>query len=304
LQAQVFATPLGDLANCLRFTGQTKGLKQVQATLVQALATDAKLPADQSRLQAQAFATPLHFLVTFLQFTGQTKGLEPVQATLVQALATDAKLPADQSRLQAQVFATPLGDLANFLRFTGQTKGLEPVQAALVQALATDAKLPADQSRLLRIAQSTNYESLRGFVKGMRELPEGSVIVNMVESDADCAKTLRGKFQTIVFEEVETSTLPPSPFLQPSQPSPPTDDLKPLQLRSHLDERIKVGVERVITEAWAAVPDTTPQEERHKLARRCAQDSISRLSPHIKRQVGSLFHASNWEELKARDPKL
>ena len=261
-------------------------------------------PAAQSRLQTQAFATPLGHLVTFLRFTGQSAELEPVQDALAKALAADAKLPADQSRLQTQAFATPLHFLATFLQFTGQSAELEPVQDALVKALAADAKLPADQSRLLHIARNTRYENLRGFVKGMREIPEAGVIAKMVESDSVCEKTLRAGIQTLAPVRLEASTLTPSSTPQTPQAAPPADELKPLQLRSQLDERIKVGIERVITEAWATVPETTPKEERQKLARRYAQDSISRLSPHIKRQVGARFNTSNWEELKARDPKL
>jgi hypothetical protein len=81
------------------------------------------------------------------------------------------------------------------------------------------------------------------------------------------------------------------------------DDTKPLQLRSSLDELIKTGIERVLTEAWEAVPDETAPEERFKTARRAASQSISHLSPKIKRQVGAHFETQKWEPLKARDPK-
>jgi hypothetical protein len=303
LRAKAFITPLDFLAVFLRFTGQRVDFKPVYDALINALVADVKMPGPQSRLQVQASATRLNQLATFLRFTVQTKGLEPVQVALVQALATDVKLPADQSRLHAQAFATPLHDLVAFLRFTGQTEGLEPVQAALVQTLVADAKLPADQSRLLQVARNTKYENLRGFVKGVRAIPGLSAVADMVESDAFYAKTLRGEVQTLASVRVETSTPTPTPIPQPPQPLPPVDDLKPLQLRSQLVERIQIGIERVLTEAWEAVPDATPAEERFKVARRCAQESIARLSPHIKRQVGAHFNASNWEELKARNPK-
>ncbi|MGL6589196.1 SIR2 family protein [Aeromonas hydrophila] len=115
LLAQAFATPLGDLVNFLRFSGQSSELKPVQDALVKALATDAQLPDDKSCLLAQAFATPLHFLVTFLQFTGRTKGLEPVQDALVKALTADAQLLDDKSRLIQVARDTKYANLRGFV---------------------------------------------------------------------------------------------------------------------------------------------------------------------------------------------
>ena len=78
----------------------------------------------------------------------------------------------------------------------------------------------------------------------------------------------------------------------------------PLQLRSALGERIQAGIERVLAEAWEAVPTETAEGDRFKTARREAAEIISRLSPHIKRQVGAHFETQKWEALRARDPKL
>jgi hypothetical protein len=75
------------------------------------------------------------------------------------------------------------------------------------------------------------------------------------------------------------------------------------QLRSDLDERIGVGIERVLKQAWDAVPGDTVGVERFNSAKRKADDAITRLSPHIKRQVNSYFHSKNWTPLKSRDPK-
>jgi hypothetical protein len=218
-------------------------------------------------------------------------------------LAADASLPADQSRLQAQAFATPLHLLVTFLQFNGQSAELKPVQDALVKALAADAQLPADKSRLIQLARNTKHEILRGFAKGARAFPGLAAAADLVKSDAVCAKILNGKAEKLAPEQVKMRNPIPLPIPQPPQSAPTVDDSKPLQLRSDLDERIRVGIERVISEAWQAVPHTTPAEERFKIARRSAQESIERLSPHIRRQVDAHFSTSNWENLKARDPK-
>ena len=95
------------------------------------------------------------------------------------------------------------------------------------------------------------------------------------------------------------------PYTPPPTPkTSPVDDSKPLKFRSQLEERIEVGIERVLTEAWEAVPEDTAAEERFKAARQNAEQSISRLSPHIKRQVRAHFNQENWESLMAREPKL
>ncbi len=102
--------------------------------------------------------------------------------------------------------------------------------------------------------------------------------------------------------------LPPRPRTKPYNPppvrqAPPVDDTKPIQWRSPLEEKIKTGIERVLREAWDAVPEDTAPEDRSKIARRKADDSINGLSPYIKRQVRAHFNAENWESLRARDPK-
>lgn len=96
----------------------------------------------------------------------------------------------------------------------------------------------------------------------------------------------------------------PKQYTPPPAPkAPPIDDTKPLLLLSQLDKRIKDGIERVLTEAWDAVPEDTAPEGRFKAARRNAEVRISGLSPHIKHQVGAHFHKENWESLRAREPK-
>lgn len=71
-----------------------------------------------------------------------------------------------------------------------------------------------------------------------------------------------------------------------------------------LEDPIQVGIERVVKEAWKAVPPDTAPELRFQLAVQKAKQSISRLSPHIKRQVGAHFQTQGWEPLKSREPKL
>ena len=96
----------------------------------------------------------------------------------------------------------------------------------------------------------------------------------------------------------------PQQYTPPPAPkAPPVDDTKPVPLGSKLPELIKIGIERVVTEAWEAVPDDTAAEDRFRTARQAASQSISRLSPKIKRQVGAHFETQKWEPLKSRDPK-
>ena len=303
LQGQAFATPLGDLVTFLRFAGQSTELKPVQESLIKALAADAQLPADKSRLQAQVFTTPLHFLVTFLQFIGQPANhLKPVQESVINALAADAQLPADKSRLQAQVFTTPLHFLVTFLQFIGQSANhLNPVRESVIKALAADARLPADKSRLVRTARTTNYENLRGFMNGVRLIPELASLEQMIERDSECGKVLRVRRESPQLAPAEITNTPQPPTVENMQ------DLAasiPLKLRSQLEERIQAGIGRVLTEAWETVPTETAQEDRFKTARRKAAEIISRLSPHIKRQVAAHFETQEWEPLKVREPKL
>ena len=78
---------------------------------------------------------------------------------------------------------------------------------------------------------------------------------------------------------------------------------KLLQLSTQHEERIQAGIERVINEAWKAVPSDTAPEKRLHHAIQKAEQSISRLSPHIKRQVRAHFQTKDWEPLKSREPK-
>jgi len=93
------------------------------------------------------------------------------------------------------------------------------------------------------------------------------------------------------------TTRPPAPQAKP------IDDTKPVQLPSKLPELITAGIERVLTQAWEAVPDDTPAEDRFRTARQAASQVISGLSPKIKRQVGAHFETQKWEQLRAHDPK-
>jgi SIR2-like domain len=95
------------------------------------------------------------------------------------------------------------------------------------------------------------------------------------------------------------STPPTKPRKPPAHPA--SDE--PIQFGSTLDGKIQAGIERVIREAWAAVPADTAPEQRLKIARQHAMRSISRLSPYIKRQVGARFQTENWKSLKSRDPR-
>ena len=78
---------------------------------------------------------------------------------------------------------------------------------------------------------------------------------------------------------------------------------KLLQLSNRHEDRIQAGIERVLNEAWKAVPPDMAPEKRLHLAIQKAKQSISRLSPQIKRQVSAHFQTQNWEPLKSREPK-
>ena len=84
----------------------------------------------------------------------------------------------------------------------------------------------------------------------------------------------------------------------PASQAPPADDTKPVNLGSKLPDLIQLGIDRVLCEAWAAVPDDTAAEDRFRTARQAASRSISRLSPYIKRQVGAYFETRKWAPLK------
>ena len=90
------------------------------------------------------------------------------------------------------------------------------------------------------------------------------------------------------------------PSTVPRQPTP-VDDKKPLQLPNTLDGRVQAGIERVLDEAWKAVPLETAPEDRLKVAKRQAVLSISRLSPYIKKEVGAYFQTQNWKPLQSHD---
>jgi len=89
----------------------------------------------------------------------------------------------------------------------------------------------------------------------------------------------------------------------PAPKTPPVDDTKPVSLGSKLPDLIKTGIERVLTEAWEAVPDDTATEDRFRTAKQKASVIISGLSRKIKPQVCIYFETQKWEPLRAHDPK-
>ena len=104
---------------------------------------------------------------------------------------------------------------------------------------------------------------------------------------------------------------PPRPRVKPYVPTP-APQARPMaeagslltQLSSNFEDRVKAGIERALTQAWEAVPIATAEENRLSTAKRKATDIIKRLSPAIRKQVASHFHAENWESLKSRDPRV
>jgi hypothetical protein len=76
------------------------------------------------------------------------------------------------------------------------------------------------------------------------------------------------------------------------------------QLSSQHEDRIQAGIERVLNESWKTVPPDAAPEKRLQLAIQKAKQTISRLSPHIKRQVSAHFQTKDWEPLRSREPKV
>jgi hypothetical protein len=121
------------------------------------------------------------------------------------------------------------------------------------------------------------------------------------------------KPEQVSFNMLRDFLIPASPRRQRLKPYAPTPapQARPMaearhllsQLSSDFEDRVKAGIERVLTQAWESVPISTVQNDRFSTAKRNAADVIKRLSPAIRKQVASHFHAENWESLKLRDPK-
>lgn len=75
------------------------------------------------------------------------------------------------------------------------------------------------------------------------------------------------------------------------------------KMHSELEEKINTGIERVLKQAWEAVPDDTSEEARFSAAKRKASEAITRLSPSIRKQVKAYFDSTHWEPLKLREPQ-
>lgn len=149
-----------------------------------------------------------------------------------------------------------------------------------------------------------------------RDVPEA--IAWLTAGVAQAGRELQDPFLRALLEPGQVSfnmfqtTLKPAPApmassAQPSKPSAPPSATpspgEPLQLGKPHEDRIQAGIERVLSEAWEAVPADTVPEKRFHLAIQKAKQSISRLSPQIKRQVGAHFQSKGWAPLKSRDPK-
>lgn len=91
---------------------------------------------------------------------------------------------------------------------------------------------------------------------------------------------------------------------KPSVPPSATPSYSKLrQLSNQHEDRLQAGIERVLNESWKAVPPDTTPDKRLPLAIQKAKQTISRLSPQIRRQVSAHFQTKDWEPLKSRDPK-
>jgi hypothetical protein len=98
---------------------------------------------------------------------------------------------------------------------------------------------------------------------------------------------------------------PPKPKAPPAAqtPSAPKPKSNPLYIWGEHENRFTEGIERVLSQAWNAVPTEAPPEERFKAARRNAEHIISTLSPHIKSQVRAHFNQENWRSIRDKEPK-
>lgn len=111
---------------------------------------------------------------------------------------------------------------------------------------------------------------------------------------------LRGLFASSQLQPLSPKTHAPPRTPEKSSPENTSNPRPPL---TSLEAKIMGGIERVLDEAWAAVPEDINPDERFNSARRKAADSISRLSPHIKRQVSAHFNFEKWQSLRNRDPR-
>jgi hypothetical protein len=113
------------------------------------------------------------------------------------------------------------------------------------------------------------------------------------------------KWKRRVFERsrlpIQATRRATSPDPKPEVPSapPPPPPLAP----HNLDAWISEATDFVAHKAWAAVADVRPAEEQYRRAKHKALELVSRLSPHIKRQVGNAFTSAKWQPLLARRPK-
>jgi hypothetical protein len=98
----------------------------------------------------------------------------------------------------------------------------------------------------------------------------------------------------------KASVVQSSTPISPPSPTPSNGMLQ--QLFNQYEDRVQAGIERVINEAWKAIPPGLAPDERLHFAIQKAKQAISRLSPQIKRQVISHFQTNDWEPLKSREP--
>jgi hypothetical protein len=149
-----------------------------------------------------------------------------------------------------------------------------------------------------------------------RDVPEA--IAWLTAGVAQAGRELQDPFLKALLEPDQVSfnllqttlkpdSAPKARMAQSSKPSAPPSATPSnsilRQLSNQHEDRIQAGIERVLNEAWKAVPLNTAPEKRLHLAIQKAEQSISRLSPHIKRQVRAHFQTKDWEPLKSREPK-
>lgn len=149
-----------------------------------------------------------------------------------------------------------------------------------------------------------------------RDVPEA--IAWLTAGVAQVGRELQDSFLKSLIEPEQVSfnllqtilksySVPKARSVQPAKPvappSTPPADRKLRQLSNQHVDRIQAGIERVLDEAWKAIPPDTAPEQRIHLAIQNAKQSISRLSPQIKRQVSAHFQTKDWEPLKSREPK-
>ncbi len=219
--------------------------------------------------------------------------LNPVSITDEQSKLSCAGLGVPLGKLAQSAFDCPFGKARRAVAYLGRRTRYDPRAASYFDSYDRQSdRLNTPHPR--DVTDAIAWLSA-GVSQAGREL-EDPFLKALVDPEQISFDSLRAFFGAPLVSKHRAKSPPASAQRQLTR----LDENKPLQFPSALDSRVQAGIERVLDEAWKAVPPDTAPEDRFKLARQQAMQSISRLSPHIKRQVGAYFQTQNWKPLQSR----